>query len=397
MSDSELSEPANVPGDDEIEQCLRRVVREHKKKDEDPPSVNQIRDIAANELGFDVALLKGSEWKTRSKDIIHDAFNEEDEPAPEKPKPKPKKAAPKPKAKGTKRKSDEDEPQKPKRRKKARKDESDDEASEPEDEEEEESDAKPAKKPAKKRATKKTAKKVESEVEDEDDDEKPEEPAEEPEKEAEEEPAEAAKEDSELSDVPDKLEAPEANGKSEPAPEDDDSDMSSLIDEPPKKKRGKKAASENKPKAKAKAAPKAKGKPAGKELSPDEEKIKSLQGWLVKCGIRKVWGKELAKCDTPKEKIKHLTKMLEDAGMTPRYSNEKAKQIKEARELKAELEAAQEFNERWGQSEGEDSAKEEEEDQKGSDTEEKKDAGPPKRRLPKGFVDFGDSGDEGSD
>jgi len=50
----------------------------------------------------------------------------------------------------------------------------------------------------------------------------------------------------------------------------------------------------------------------------------------------------LAKFETPKEKIKHLTGLLTDVGMTPRYSNEKAKKIKEERELQAEVEAVQE-------------------------------------------------------
>lgn len=63
---------------------------------------------------------------------------------------------------------------------------------------------------------------------------------------------------------------------------------------------------------------------------------------MLKCGIRKFWSKELAKFETPKEKIKHLTGLLTDVGMTPRYSNEKAKKIKEERELQAEVEAVQE-------------------------------------------------------
>ncbi|RPA91137.1 hypothetical protein L873DRAFT_1819979 [Choiromyces venosus 120613-1] len=77
-------------------------------------------------------------------------------------------------------------------------------------------------------------------------------------------------------------------------------------------------------------------------LSPDEEKIKTLQQWLLKCGIRKFWSKELAKFETPKEKIKHLTGLLTDVGMTPRYSNGKAKEIKAERELQAEVKAVQE-------------------------------------------------------
>lgn len=40
--------------------------------------------------------------------------------------------------------------------------------------------------------------------------------------------------------------------------------------------------------------------------------------------------------------------MLTDAGMTGRFSVEKASQIKEARELAADIEAVQEGAERWG-------------------------------------------------
>ena len=167
--------------------------------------------------------------------------------------------------------------------------------------------------------------------------------------------------------------------------------MSDVIDEPPpKKKRQKKSTSPSETKGKGK---KAAAKPAkvAKELSPDEEEIKRLQGWLVKCGIRKIWGVELKKFDTPKEKIKHLKSLLEDVGMTGRYSTDKAKQIKEQRELKAELEAAKEFNDQWGQKGSGD------EDDDGSEDEAKsRKEAQPRRLRPKGLVDFGDSGDEDS-
>ena len=77
-----------------------------------------------------------------------------------------------------------------------------------------------------------------------------------------------------------------------------------------------------------------------------------MQGWLIKCGIRKVWSKELAKCDTAKEKIRHLKGMLKDAGMEGRYSVEKANRIREERELKADLEMVQEGAKRWGKESG---------------------------------------------
>jgi hypothetical protein len=131
---------------------------------------------------------------------------------------------------------------------------------------------------------------------------------------------------------------------------DSGSEMSVLIDEapPPKKKRQKKDPSD-KP-AKASKPKKAKEAP---ELSADDAEIKRLQGWLVKCGIRKLWGKELKPYDTPKEKIRHLKGMLSEVGMDGRYSVEKARSIKERRELAADLEAVQEFGKRWGDEEDE--------------------------------------------
>lgn len=116
--------------------------------------------------------------------------------------------------------------------------------------------------------------------------------------------------------------------------------MSIVLDEEPKpkRKRGTSAAGQAK---------KPKKEPAGKakqdaNLDPDQAEIKRLQGWLIKCGIRKMWHRELAPYDTPKAKISHLKGMLKDAGMEGRYSVEKAKKIKEERELRADLEMVQE-------------------------------------------------------
>ncbi|EOD49853.1 putative transcriptional protein [Neofusicoccum parvum UCRNP2] len=148
-----------------------------------------------------------------------------------------------------------------------------------------------------------------------------------------------------------------------------DSEMSVLIDEPPKKKRQKKATStKEKPTKPANSKGKAKD---DKGLDPQEAEIKRLQGWLVKCGIRKLWGKELKPFDTPKAKINHLKEMLKEAGMDGRYSVEKARQIKERRELAADLEAVQEGAKRWGQSDSEEDG-----------------GARPKRRLAKGLKDL---------
>ena len=135
------------------------------------------------------------------------------------------------------------------------------------------------------------------------------------------------------------------------AGDDSSSEMSVLIDEDPKPKRRRgngngNTKSTKEPKKKASAA---KEPPA--DADPDTEEIKLLQRRLVKCGIRKMWFKELAPYETSKAKIRHLNDMLSDAGMKGRYSDEKAAKIREERELKQDLEAVQEGNKRWGQEE----------------------------------------------
>ena len=134
---------------------------------------------------------------------------------------------------------------------------------------------------------------------------------------------------------------------------DSGSELSSLIDEDeaPKKRRKSKDSSKSKPKSKPNSESAGKSKPKPKETSQDDAEIaeiKRLQGWLAKCGIRKLWGKELKPYETSREKIKHLRDLLAEIGMTGRYSQEKAAQIREARELAADIEAVTEGNERWG-------------------------------------------------
>lgn len=146
--------------------------------------------------------------------------------------------------------------------------------------------------------------------------------------------------------------------------------MSVVLDEepqpkpkPPRKRQKSAEASSKKEKREKKAAPKAaKGKE--EDLDPDQAEIKRLQGWLVKCGIRKMWWRELQPYETPKAKIKHLKGMLEDAGMKGRYSLERARQIREERELRADLEQIQQGAKQWGTRSGDE----------GSD-------GPPPRRA----------------
>ncbi|KAL8908102.1 MAG: hypothetical protein Q9207_000994, partial [Kuettlingeria erythrocarpa] len=143
----------------------------------------------------------------------------------------------------------------------------------------------------------------------------------------------------------------------QPAGGQSDSELSVLIDEEPQPK--KKSERKDSQKSKPKTAKATKAKVPADE-DPDQAEIKRLQAWLVKCGIRKLWGKELKPYDTPRAKIKHLKDMLSEAGMTGRYSQEKANQIKEARELAADIEAVQEGEERWGKGDKEDAEEGEE-------------------------------------
>jgi hypothetical protein len=135
-----------------------------------------------------------------------------------------------------------------------------------------------------------------------------------------------------------------------------DSDLSSLIDEAPApKSRSKNKKSEPKSKggSKGKKPAAAKPKKSQDDDDPDQAEIKKMQMWLGKCGIRKVWGAYLKPYETSKAKINHLKSMLSDVGMTGRYSEAKAQQIKESRELAADLEAVQEMDQRWGANESE--------------------------------------------
>lgn len=148
--------------------------------------------------------------------------------------------------------------------------------------------------------------------------------------------------------------AQEANATEAPpeaTKDDSESEMSVVYDEEPEPERKKQKTSE-KPAKKEKKKPASKAKGKDEDADPDQAEIKRLQGWLVKCGIRKMWWRELAPYETPKAKIKHLKQMLEDAGMKGRYSLEKARQIRDERELKDDLEQIQQGAKQWGTASG---------------------------------------------
>ncbi|KAK5263462.1 hypothetical protein LTR99_008916 [Exophiala xenobiotica] len=331
MSDSELSEPSTTPAppDRELEKSLRReVVKAHEAKLEF--SVNDIRTASEEKLGLQEGFYKShGEWAKRSKDVIKDqmAVMPDSQSSPV----KPTKAKPGNSKAHTKKRPSVDREDVPRKKQKIAKEEveTEDLSSPLSDLDSEEVEEKPKKKqqkpPERSRTTKpKTAapKKV-----------KP------------------AKSDSdEQEGTPDAggvghSSEEESKNDAEDANDDSESEMSVLLDEEPqpKNKRKQKEPSDQK----AKKSKTTKGKPEA-ELDADQAEIRRLQGWLVKCGIRKLWGKELKPYETPRAKIKHLKEMLAEAGMTGRYSQEKANQIKEARELAADIEAVQEGAERWG-------------------------------------------------
>ncbi|KAH7029006.1 uncharacterized protein B0I36DRAFT_324843 [Microdochium trichocladiopsis] len=371
-----------------LERDLKTVVRELWKAGGDNLTVNGVRKRVEEMHDLDEGFFNGPDWKDRSKTIIKGLVdkldNGEDSGAEEEGRPAaslPARAKPKA-SNGIKRSSPiEDRPAakrqkkaptaKPaKKRKPAKKAASESELSE-EEESEPESDLSEMSedeepKPRKRGGKRTAASDSESELSDlgsSEEDEKPKRKTAKPKTSAKPKPKRKAIEsESEVDDneksvdegdtkkEKDDVSSPKTKEAAQPEPEsktgdiiDSDSELSSVIDDPPLKKRGKAAAPKDKTKASA-------AKPT-KELSADEEEVKKLQGQLVKCGIRKIWGIELKKYgDDAKAKIRHLRGMLADAGMTGRFSEARAKEIKEQRELMADLEAVTDMNALWGDS-----------------------------------------------
>ncbi|KAI8938657.1 hypothetical protein NX059_004527 [Plenodomus lindquistii] len=326
MSDSE----GGLPSAAVISDKLRHVVIAiHKSGNTDDLTVKRVRARAEKELGLDEGFLKtDSTWKAKSQAEIVDAVDKycQADPTPE---PTPKKAAPKPKAKpaekqtkataGVKRKAA--PAKKPaKRRKPSSDEESEAELSEPSAEESDQP----------KKPVRRTNKVVAEESDDED----------EVPKSAPRPSAPAVDDESDVEPV-----APVKSAKA--GGNDSDSDLSSVIDEEPvKKQRKKKDASA----PATKKTPKPKPTKSTTPSDPEQARIKELQGWLVKCGIRKVWSRdpELSKCTTSAEKITVLKNMLKDVGMDGKFSIEKAAKIKEKREFAKDLEAIKEGEAVWG-------------------------------------------------
>ncbi|XWW92536.1 hypothetical protein V2A60_000459 [Cordyceps javanica] len=148
----------------------------------------------------------------------------------------------------------------------------------------------------------------------------------------------------------------QSESKSPDTVADEEEEYSDVIDEPPTTKRKKTKKEPGK-----KTAPKAskptksavkKANSAAESSDPAEAEVKKLQGQLLKCGVRKHWHHELKGCADARAKVRHLKKMLADIGMEGRFSEAKAREIKETRELLADAEAAQEMNRLWGMDSG---------------------------------------------
>jgi hypothetical protein len=203
-----------------------------------------------------------------------------------------------------------------------------------------------------------------------------------------------------------------------------ESEMSVVLDEAPKPKRKRRSKSDmassipSKPakgkKDKASKPPKA--TTASKDLSPDEELISTLKYQLKKCGMNKIWQFELKQYgDDNRAKIKHLQGVLKEIGMAGRFSEARAREIKEIRELQADLEAVKEGEKSWGLESGrrasrglvkknlrestvEDDDEEGENDKGGTDGDESRSlSDQPRARKPRARADLAFLGDEDSD
>ncbi len=123
-----------------------------------------------------------------------------------------------------------------------------------------------------------------------------------------------------------------------------ESEMSVVLNEPPKPARKSKATTKSTTTKKVRAP----AKPKTTTTTPEQEELKTLQSQLSKCGIRKVWGAYLKSFDTHKGKVDELKRMLGEAGMDGRFSESKAAEIKERRELEADIGFLEDTAKTWG-------------------------------------------------
>jgi hypothetical protein len=203
-----------------------------------------------------------------------------------------------------------------------------------------------------------------------------------------------------------------------------ESEMSVVLDEAPKPKRKRRSKSDMASSISSKSAKGKKDKASrppkattgSKDLSPDEELISTLKYQLKKCGMNKIWQFELKQYgDDNRAKIKHLQGVLKEIGMVGRFSEARAREIKEIRELQADLEAVKEGEKSWGLESGtrasrglvkknlrestvEDDDEEGENGKGGTDGDENRSlSDQPRARKPRARADLAFLGDEDSD
>ncbi|QYS96126.1 hypothetical protein H0G86_003387 [Trichoderma simmonsii] len=350
-----------APSTAQLKEALIEGTREVYSAEPDGTSVNKVRRRVEEKLGLEDGFFTSETWKQKSKTIIKEQVDKLLEEDASEPKYESDSKV------GIKRQSSEIESPQPKRQKKTSR----------AAKKKEESDVDEAPKKESSTKSKKLVSRRKAEVDDSDDqDAKPEgspSPARNRKRSTKEESKDELKHNlsSEggnatikkqetpgdeikppVKDQPDSgAEEAKTDVKDESKPEvNEEDEYSDVIDEPPptKRKRGEKKETSSKPKA---------SKPAAKkDATPDDPKdaeIKKLQSQLTKCGIRKLWHIELKQYgDNAGAKIRHLKKMLADIGMDGRFSESKAREIKEMRELQADVEAAQEMDRLWGTSSG---------------------------------------------
>lgn len=183
--------------------------------------------------------------------------------------------------------------------------------------------------------------------------------------------------DDDASKPPRNTVSPTSRADDEQAEKAEEEEYSDVIDEPPPQpKRRKKEPKRESAKP---------SKPAVKKTSassasddPQEAEIKKLQSQLVKCGIRKLWHNELKSCgNDARAKIRHLKGMLAEIGMDGRFSEAKAREIKESRELLADVEAAREMDRLWGKGTGGRASRSKHKSMKFDDTDDSDEGGQP--------------------
>ncbi|RCI12955.1 hypothetical protein L249_0033 [Ophiocordyceps polyrhachis-furcata BCC 54312] len=326
------------PSAKELERALIDATCHIYKTDPDAISVNSVRRHVEQKFALEADFFASSEWKSRSKTLIKEYVDKlldgwtpktqgrlkRPSSEPSSPPIKRQKRASQPKS-GKREKSSEPRP-KPRTKKNATRPKS--ETSTTDD------DAEP---PTSPRLEKENRKTVKDESEDDainhgdlDHGKEPERPT----KSRPDADEEKVQEDGDARDT--------STGEEVKPAVDEEEEYSDVIDEVPNPKARRKNGKD---------APKP-SKPAPKKVSTDdgpEAEIKKLQSQLVKCGIRKLWHNELKQYGTDtRAKVRHLKKMLAEIGMDGRFSEAKAREIKETRELMAEAEAAQQMNQLWG-------------------------------------------------